>query len=131
MTQRQGRGHGDRWHTGGGGPELALTHLSLQCAQVEQVEVAGQLRGQRVEGTQARGRGPPRGHGQGQSRGVQGRGGQVAEEGRVAGRVALWDLRDWPEGWVRDGASVRSLPLEDVGLPHWAPLLGFGGFLLP
>lgn len=47
-----------------------------------------------MEGAQARGRELPLGHGQGQRWGVQVHGGQVAEEGWVAGGVAIWDLQD-------------------------------------
>lgn len=50
---------------------------------------------------QAGGWGLPLGYGQGKRRGIQVHGGQVAEEGRVAGGVAVWDLQDRPKMWVR------------------------------
>lgn len=47
-----------------------------------------------MEGAQAGAWEPPPGHGQGKLWGTQVHGGQVAEEGRVAGRRATWDLQD-------------------------------------
>lgn len=90
---------------GGGG--CADTHLGLQGAQVEQVEVTGQRGGQGMKGAQTRARELPLGHRQGKHWDIQVHGGQVAEEGRVAAGVAILDLQVWPEVWVRWGAGAH------------------------
>lgn len=82
-------------------------HLGLQRPQVEQVEVTGQRSGQGMKRAQAGARELPLGYGQGEHWGVQVHGGQVAEEGRVAGGAAILDLRGGPEMHVRGTVNAR------------------------
>lgn len=73
------------------------TDLGWERAQIEQVEVAGQWRSQRVERAQGRAGHLPLGHGKDKWRRVEVHRSQVAEQGRVAGRALMLDLQDGPE----------------------------------